>query len=340
WAQRDAIERRKREVVIRDSTITENEIADVIARATGIPLSHLLADEKTKLLSLNKRIASHVIGQDEAVKLISDAVIRGRAGINNPNQPIGSFLFLGPTGVGKTELAKTLAKELFNSEKALIRFDMSEYMEKHSVSKLVGAPPGYIGYENAGVLTESVKRKPYSILLFDEIEKAHPDILNILLQILDEGSIKDAKNNEINFKNTIIIMTSNIGAEALLENNKTKALLDLQKTFKPEILNRISEIIFFNKLSKEIIFKISENLLKELENLLAKQDYLIKFDDNIAQIMVEDAYSSNYGARPLKRWITKHLENEIAKLIIENRITKNINYKINYDHELDQVLIK
>ncbi|RCT49847.1 AAA family ATPase [Ureaplasma urealyticum] len=321
-------------------SLTENEIADVIARATGIPLNHLLADEKTKLLSLNKRIAAHVIGQDEAVKLISDAVIRGRAGINNPNQPIGSFLFLGPTGVGKTELAKTLAKELFDSQKALIRFDMSEYMEKHSVSKLVGAPPGYVGYENAGVLTESVKRKPYSILLFDEIEKAHPDVLNILLQILDEGSVKDAKNNEINFKNTIIIMTSNVGAEALLENNKTNALMELQKTFKPEILNRISEIIFFNKLSKEVIFKISENLLKELSDLLAKQDYSIKFNDNIAKIMVDEAYSSNYGARPLKRWITKHLENEIAKLIIENRITKNRNYEINYDREADQVLIK
>ncbi|AJQ45333.1 chaperone protein ClpB [Ureaplasma diversum] len=318
-------------------SLSENEVADVISRATGIPLNNLLKDEKNKLLHIKDRLLEKIIGQDEAVELIANAVIRGRAGISNPAQPIGSFLFLGSTGVGKTELAKQLAIELFDSQKALIKFDMSEYMEKHSVSKLIGAPPGYIGYENAGLLTESVKRRPYCILLFDEIEKAHPDVLNLLLQILDDGVLKDSQNNEINFKNTIIIMTSNVGAKALLENDKIKAFEALHKTFRPEMLNRINEIIFFNKLPEEVVKSIAKKLLKELEVRLSTQDYEISFDDSIANSMVEQAYSDTFGARPLKRWITRNIENQLAVMILEEKVLKNHPYKIKYNNKKDQI---
>ncbi|KEZ24074.1 ATP-dependent Clp protease ATP-binding subunit [Ureaplasma diversum] len=318
-------------------SLSENEVADVISRATGIPLNNLLKDEKNKLLHIKDRLLEKIIGQDEAVELIANAVIRGRAGISNPAQPIGSFLFLGSTGVGKTELAKQLAIELFDSQKALIKFDMSEYMEKHSVSKLIGAPPGYIGYENAGLLTESVKRRPYCILLFDEIEKAHPDVLNLLLQILDDGVLKDSQNNEINFKNTIIIMTSNVGAKALLENDKIKAFEALHKTFRPEMLNRINEIIFFNKLPEEVVKSIAKKLLKELEVRLSTQDYEIGFDDSIANSMVEQAYSDTFGARPLKRWITRNIENQLAVMILEEKVLKNHPYKIKYNNKKDQI---
>lgn len=318
-------------------SLSENEVADVISRATGIPLNNLLKDEKNKLLHIKDRLLEKIIGQDEAVELIANAVIRGRAGISNPAQPIGSFLFLGSTGVGKTELAKQLAIELFDSQKALIKFDMSEYMEKHSVSKLIGAPPGYIGYENAGLLTESVKRRPYCILLFDEIEKAHPDVLNLLLQILDDGVLKDSQNNEINFKNTIIIMTSNVGAKALLENDNIKAFEALHKTFRPEMLNRINEIIFFNKLPEEVVKSIAKKLLKELEVRLSTQDYEISFDDSIANSMVEQAYSDTFGARPLKRWITRNIENQLAVMILEEKVLKNHPYKIKYNNKKDQI---
>lgn len=318
-------------------SLSENEVADVISRSTGIPLNNLLSDEKNKLLHIKDRLLEKIIGQDEAVEVISNAVIRGRAGISNPLQPIGSFLFLGSTGVGKTELAKQLAIELFDSQKALIKFDMSEYMEKHAVSKLIGAPPGYIGYENAGLLTESVKRRPYSILLFDEIEKAHPDVLNLLLQILDDGVLKDSQNNEINFKNTIIIMTSNIGAKALLENDKIKALEELHKAFKPEMLNRINEIIFFNKLPEEIVKSIAKKLLKELQQRLSVQDYEMIFDESISDAMVEQAYSDTYGARPLKRWIIRNIENQLSILILEEKVIKNKQYKVKYNNKKNEI---
>ncbi len=324
--------------LIKD-TVTENEVSEVISKSTGIPLNKIVETEKEKLLNLDKNLSKRVKGQDKAIKLVSNAVLRGRAGINDPNRPIGSFLFIGPTGVGKTEVAKALAYELFNTEKAMIRFDMSEFMERHSVSKLIGAPPGYVGYEKAGELTESVRRNPYSVILFDEIEKAHQDVLNLFLQILDEGSLKDSQGRIVNFKNTIIIMTSNIGADKILNNEKAKAIEELNHYLKPELINRIDEIIVFNPLDDKVVKEISIRLLDEVSARLHQEGYLIKFSDNVSEIISKRAFDPQYGARPVKRWIQKYIENNLAQLIIQSDIFKNKEFEIGFNEKDDTLII-
>lgn len=323
-----------------NDTVTENEIADVIANSTGIPINKIVESEKEKLLTLKDEMLKTVKGQDEAIDLIYNAVLRGRVGINNPNRPIGSFLFLGPTGVGKTEVSKALTRALFDTDKNLVRLDMSEYMEKHSVSKLIGAPPGYIGYEQAGILTEAVRRKPYTVVLFDEIEKAHPDILNILLQILDEGQLKDNKGKNINFKNTIIILTSNIAAQEILDNQKDRVMKELQNHLKPELINRIDEIITFNPLSDDVIKNIAKNQLDELSKRMLENDFIIDFDNKILEIIKSRAYDPQYGARPIKRWIQRNIENQIAHLIINNQIEKKKKYTLNFNNDNNEIIIK
>lgn len=337
-AEAEAILREKGNRMIKDS-VTSVEISEVISKATGIPVNKIVESEKEKLLTLQEQLEHRVKGQDEALKLVSEAVLRGRAGINDPDRPIGSFLFLGPTGVGKTEVAKALAENLFDTEKAMIRFDMSEYMEKHSVSKLVGAPPGYVGYEQAGALTEAVRRHPYSVVLFDEIEKAHPDILNLFLQILDEGSLKDSQGRKINFKNTIIIMTSNVGAQQVLEGHKDKVMSELTMYLKPELINRIDEIVIFNPLSKETVEKISKRLLNDLSIRLDHEGFEITFADHVAEVVTARAYDEQFGARPLKRWIQKNVENKLAELIVAGDIKKDIKYELDYDADKDLLLV-
>ena len=276
-----------------------------------------------------------IIGQDNAIKLVSDAIIRARAGIKDPNRPIGSFIFLGPTGVGKTEVAKSLAYELFDDEKHIIRIDMSEYMEPHSVARLIGAPPGYIGYDDGGQLTEAIRRNPYSIVLFDEIEKAHKDIFNILLQILDDGRITDSNGRTIDFKNTIIIMTSNLGSEHILENNNNKnelVLEELKHTFKPELINRIDEIIIFNSLSKDIITNITDKLIKEVETRLKDKNIKLTLTPQAKQTIINNSYNINFGARPIKRYIQRNIESLIANYIILDKIKPNSNIIINYEN--------
>ena len=324
--------------LIKDS-VDENEISEVIAKATGIPSNKIIESEKEKLLNLKSELMKRVKGQNEAIELVANAVLRGRAGVNDPNKPIGSFLFLGSTGVGKTEISKALANELFDSDNAMIRFDMSEYMEKHSVSKLIGAPPGYVGYEQAGALTEAVRRNPYSVVLFDEIEKAHSDVLNLFLQILDEGFLTDSHGRKINFKNTIIIMTSNIGSQLILDNKKDEVFKELTLYLKPELINRIDEIVIFNPLSESVVQEISQKLLDELSLRLEKENYKIEFNKNVSQIIAKTAYNNEYGARPIKRWIQKHIENQLAEFIIAGKIKKDSLIKINYDLKTDKILI-
>ncbi|EUJ46713.1 ATP-dependent chaperone ClpB [Listeria riparia] len=309
--------------------VTENEIADIVGRWTGIPVSKLVEGEREKLLKLAESLREKVIGQENAVELVSDAVIRARAGIKDPRRPIGSFIFLGPTGVGKTELAKALAFNLFDSEDHMIRIDMSEYMEKHSVSRLVGAPPGYVGYEEGGQLTEAVRRNPYSIILLDEIEKAHPDVFNILLQVLDDGRITDSQGRLIDFKNTVIIMTSNIGSTMLLERTvdgeiseqlEEDVLEVLQASFKPEFLNRVDDIILFKPLTLENIKGIVEKVVAELEVRLASQEIAITMTEDAKRYIAEEAYDPVYGARPLKRYITRQIETPLAREIVAGKI--------------------
>lgn len=324
--------------MMRDS-VTAIEVGEIISKSTGIPIHKIIEDEKEKLLNLPKELQVSVSGQDETLKKIASAILRSRAGINDPNRPIGSFLFLGPTGVGKTEVAKALARSLFNSEKSMVRLDMSEYMEKHSVSKMVGAPPGYVGYEQAGALTEAVRRKPYSVVLLDEIEKAHPDVLNILLQVLDDGQIKDSQGRLINFKNTIIIMTSNIGAQAILEGNKKEAIEELKQVMKPEFINRIDDIIIFNPLSKEVVLSIITKFLNQLSTRLAEKDIKITFTDALKEQIMDASFDPNFGARPIKRYIQSHIENKLATLIIGNTIKKNNSYKMDYNKEKKEIVI-
>ena len=333
--------------LLRDR-VTDEEIARIVGRWTGIPVSKLMEGEKEKLLSLDKILHTRVIGQDEAVIKVSEAILRSRAGIQDPNRPIGSFLFLGPTGVGKTELAKALAEVLFDDEKNIVRIDMTEYMEKHSVSRLIGAPPGYVGYDKGGQLTEAVRRRPYSVVLFDEVEKAHPDVFNILLQVLDDGRITDSQGRTVDFKNTIIILTSNLGSQYILEGindngeieNSARAEVDklLKMSFKPEFLNRLDEIVFYKPLIKEEIKKIVDLMLKDLDRRLCDKQLNLEITDSAKDYIINTAYDPIYGARPLKRFIQQKVETLVAKKIIEGDIREESVLKVdNVDGELKMV---
>ena len=322
---------------ILSDVVTSDDIANVISKWTNIPIAKLISSEKEKLLHLEENLGKRVKGQKEALRLVSEAIIRSRSGIKDPNRPIGSFIFLGPTGVGKTEVAKALAYELFDDEKHMIRIDMSEYMEKYSVSRLVGAAPGYVGYEEGGQLTEAVRRNPYSIVLFDEIEKAHPDVLNLLLQILDDGRLTDSNGRTVDFKNTIIIMTSNVGSEYILNNEPEKVEQELHKYFKPEFINRVDEVIMFNKLTKEVLSSILDKLIKEIETRLKELNLTITLTPAARNYFVENGYDEYYGARPLKRLVSRELETVLAKQLIENSVKPNA--KLEVDYQNDKIVI-
>ena len=322
---------------ILSDVVTSDDIANVISKWTNIPIAKLVSSEKEKILHLEENLGKRVKGQKEALRLVSEAIIRSRSGIKDPNRPIGSFIFLGPTGVGKTEVAKALAYELFDDEKHMIRIDMSEYMEKYSVSRLVGAAPGYVGYEEGGQLTEAVRRNPYSIVLFDEIEKAHPDVLNLLLQILDDGRLTDSNGRTVDFKNTIIIMTSNVGSEYILNNEPEKVEQELHKYFKPEFINRIDEVIMFNKLTKEVLSSILDKLIKEIETRLKELNLTITLTPAARNYFVENGYDEYYGARPLKRLVSRELETVLAKQLIENTVKPNA--KLEVDYQNDKIII-
>ena len=325
---------------ILSDTVTSESIAEVISKWTNIPISKLVSGEKEKLLNLEENMKKRVIGQDEAIKLVSDAIIKSRSGIKDPNRPIGSFIFLGPTGVGKTEIAKTLAYELFDDEKHMIRIDMSEYMEKFSVSRLIGSPPGYVGYEEGGELTEAVRRNPYSIVLFDEIEKAHPEVLNLLLQILDDGRVTDSNGRTVDFKNTIIIMTSNLGSEHILDGNTSEVMNDVKKYFRPEFINRIDEIIVFNPLTKDNIKCILDKLIHEMEDRLKDNNIHINLTDDARNYLIENGYDITYGARPLKRLLSRTVETTIAKVLINGELKFGSTLVVDYKDDKFDVTIK
>ncbi len=320
-----------------NEVVDEAEIAKIVGRMTGIPVSKIKKGDREKVLDLKDTLGKRVIGQDEAIRLVSNAIIRQRAGIKNPNRPIGSFLFLGPTGVGKTEVSKALAESLFDNENSIIRIDMSEYMEKYSVSRLIGAPPGYVGYEEGGQLTEKVRRAPYSIVLFDEIEKANPEVFNLLLQVLDEGRLTDSQGRLVDFRNTVIIMTSNLGSEYLLKGEKDAVVGLLHKTFKPEFLNRIDEIVYFNPLGKEAQKKIVDKMLHELSDRLKEQFISIEFAPSINQYVLNSAYSEEFGARPLKRFIQDKIETFLANKIVEGILSTEKKYLL--DLQGDQLTL-
>ncbi len=318
--------------------VSEEEISEIVSKWTGIPVAKLTASEKSKTLNLADELHKRVVGQDEAVEYVSDAIIRSKAGIKDPSKPIGSFLFLGPTGVGKTELAKTLAEALFDNEQNMVRIDMSEYMEKYSVSRLIGAPPGYVGYDEGGQLTEAVRRKPYSVVLFDEVEKAHPDVFNVLLQVLDDGRITDSQGRTVDFKNTIIIMTSNIGGVDIAEGGgeitdeiRETVMNKLKQHFRPEFLNRIDETIIFKSLSKENIGSIVDLMVKDLNKRLAGQEITIKLTDEAKSAIIDQGYDSVYGARPLKRFIQKNVETLVARMILAGEVSTQSAIIIDYD---------
>ena len=308
--------------------IGKEQIAEIVAKWTGIPVGKLVQSENEKILSLEEHLKEKVIGQDQAISSIADTVLRSRAGLKDVHRPIGSFMFLGPTGVGKTYVTKQLAKNLFDDENLIIRIDMSEYMEKHSVARLIGAPPGYVGYEEGGQLTEKVRRKPYSVILLDEIEKAHPDVFNILLQVLDDGRLTDGKGRLVDFKNTIIIMTSNIGSQYILEGKKEMVYEELKSRFKPEFLNRLDEIITFNSLDKESVKNIVRLELSKMNDKLKDRLIVIEFGEDLIDYVVNNAYDPNYGARPIRRFIQKELETDISKLILKENISTNSIIKI------------
>ena len=320
---------------ILSDTVDDEDIAAIVSKWTNIPISKLVSEEREKLLNLKANLAKRVKGQDEALTLVSEAIIRARAGIKDPNRPIGSFIFLGPTGVGKTEVAKALAYELFDDERHMVRIDMSEYMESHSVSRLVGAPPGYVGYDEGGQLTEAVRRNPYSIVLFDEIEKAHKDVFNILLQILDDGRITDSQGRMVDFKNTIIIMTSNLGSEYILENKenaKEEVMSELHHTFKPEFINRIDEIIIFKSLTKEVVYSILDKIISEIEQRLSDKKIKISLTDSAKKYIIDSSYDEKYGARPIKRFVSRNVETLLAHSIIMGQIKYNDNIIVDYDN--------
>ena len=317
--------------------VTVDTVSEVIARWTGIPIHKLMESEREKLLHLDDILRKRVIGQDEAIEKICDAILRSRAGINDENRPIGSFMFLGPTGVGKTEVAKSLAEQLFDSEKNIVRIDMSEYMEKFSVSRLLGAPPGYVGYEEGGQLTEAVRRAPYSIVLLDEIEKAHPEVFNVLLQVLDDGRITDSKGNVVSFKNTIIIMTSNIGSQYLLQGNNEETRheveMELKAHFKPEFLNRIDEIVMFNSLDNQVVYKIIDKFIAQLSKRLEQQNISVQVSDGAKEEIAREGFDPTFGARPLKRFIQGHIETLVAKEMIKGTIQKDDHIVIDYQNQ-------
>ena len=340
-------EKSKEDGLLRNK-VTDDEIAKIVSRWTGIPVSKLMEGEREKILHLDELLHKRVIGQDEAVEKVSEAIMRSRAGIADPRRPIGSFLFLGPTGVGKTELAKSLAECLFDDERNIIRIDMSEYMEKHSVSRLIGAPPGYVGYDEGGQLTEAVRRKPYSVVLFDEVEKAHPDVFNILLQVLDDGRITDSKGRTVDFKNTIIILTSNLGSEYILDgiepdgsisqDAKDKVNMLLKKSFRPEFLNRLDEIVFYKPLMKNEVSKILDLLIKDLERRLEDKRITLSLSQSAKDYLIDNGYDEVYGARPLKRFVQRKLETLIAKSILEQKILPDT--KVNIDYDGKELIIK
>ncbi|MDD2262162.1 MAG: ATP-dependent chaperone ClpB [Clostridia bacterium] len=339
--QEDIAEKSEENRTLLRDKVSEEEIAMIVARWTGIPVSKLMQSEKEKLLGLEDILHRRVIGQDEAVRKVTESIIRSRAGIQDPNRPIGSFLFLGPTGVGKTELAKALAQALFDDEKNIIRIDMSEYMEKFSVSRLIGAPPGYVGYEEGGQLTEAVRRKPYSVVLFDEIEKAHPEVFNILLQVLDDGRITDSQGRTVDFKNTIIILTSNLGTQYILEgitedneiSQDARKQVDmlLKQQFRPEFLNRLDEIVYYKPLSKTEIFTIVDLMIKNLESRLKAKQLSIDISKRAKEFIVDQGFDSIYGARPLKRYIQSHVETLIARMILSEDVEPGTTLNVDYD---------
>jgi ATP-dependent Clp protease ATP-binding subunit ClpB len=318
--------RQKIDSKMLSDTVDSEDIAKIVAKWTNIPVQKLVSGEKEKLLNLSSNMKKRVIGQDEAVNTVADAIIRARSGIKDPNRPIGSFIFMGPTGVGKTELAKSLANELFDSDKHMVRIDCSEYMESFNVSRLLGAPPGYVGYDEGGELTEAVRRNPYSIILFDEIEKAHPDIFNILLQILDDGRITDSTGKLVDFKNTIIIMTSNLGSEYILDNKEdsNKLVMEtLKHTFRPEFINRIDEIIIFKSLGKDVVYNILDKVIRETEMRLKNINLKIELTDSAKEFIIENSYEEAFGARPIKRYVTHNIETLIADKIVRDELKPN-----------------
>ena len=338
----------KKENSLLKQEVTEEEIAQIVSQWTNIPVSKLVESQREKLLNMDKILHERVIGQDEAVEAVASSILRARSGLKDPNKPIGSFIFLGPTGVGKTQLAKTLAETLFDSEKNIIRIDMSEYQEKHTVSRLIGAPPGYVGYEEGGQLTEAVRRAPYSIVLFDEIEKAHPEVFNTLLQLLDDGRLTDSKGKTVNFKNTVIIMTSNIGSDILLDSvkehgavtqeAKDKVQMQMRYSFKPEFLNRIDDIIMFNPLSKEQLYKIIDLMFADIQKRLEDRDIKLTLSENAKKYIADQSYEPELGARPVKRYLQRNVENLLGKEIIKGTITDGSN--VNLDVENGEIVIK
>ena len=325
---------------ILSDVVDEEDIAKIISNWTKIPISKLVGSEKDKILHLEDNMKKKVKGQDTALKLVSDAIIRSRAGIKDPNRPIGSFIFLGPTGVGKTQVAKTLANELFDDERHIVRIDMSEYMESFNVSRLIGSPPGYVGYDEGGQLTEAVRRNPYSIVLFDEIEKAHKDVFNILLQILDDGRVTDSQGRVVDFKNTIIIMTSNIGSEYILENVENKdelVMTELRRTFKPEFINRIDEIVVFNSLTKDVVYEILDEIINDIEKRLSDKHITLSLTKEAKDYIINNSYDEKYGARPIKRFVSKNIETLLANEILNDKI--KFNSKIVIDYKDNKLMI-
>ncbi|MBR1780490.1 MAG: AAA family ATPase, partial [Oscillospiraceae bacterium] len=344
----EALAEQGRQSSLLRNAVTEDEIARIVERWTGIPVAKLMQGEREKLLHLEDILQQRVIGQDEAVSRVSEAILRSRAGIQDPNRPIGSFLFLGPTGVGKTELAKTLAEALFDNEKNMVRIDMSEYMEKYSVSRLIGAPPGYVGYEEGGQLTEAVRRKPYSVVLFDEVEKAHPDVFNVLLQVLDDGRITDSQGRTVDFKNTIIILTSNLGSQYLLDGIEADGSISegareqveqlLKRSFRPEFLNRLDEIVFYKPLTRDNITHIIDLLVGDLNRRLAEQQVTVALTDAAKQEIIERSYDPAFGARPLRRYVQHTMETLIARELIAGNVAPNSTLTV--DLELGQLVIR